>query len=124
MLANKLVLAGFKVLVVERGPGGDVDGPNSPGNVPGNFLKMLDTDLNWQYQTTPQVGLNNRVLNGHRGTGLGGASRLNYMSWVRGPKADFDDWAKLVGDETWTWENVLPHFKEVSHNLLTRINMS
>ncbi|RDW84957.1 hypothetical protein BP6252_02547 [Coleophoma cylindrospora] len=109
VLANKLVLAGFSVLVVERGPRGEV----KDQDVPGNFLKMLDSELNWQYRTTPQVGLNNRVLDGHRGTGIGGGSRLNYMSWVRGPKADFDDWAKLVGDESWSWDNVLPHFKEM-----------
>lgn len=112
VLAHELVLAGYTVLVVERGSSSD-DQSFDPADIPGNFLKMLDTDLNWQYKTTPQKELNGRVLTGHRGTGVGGSSRLNFMSWVRGPKADFDDWAQLVGDNTWSWNKVLQDFKEV-----------
>lgn len=117
VVANKLVLAGFTVLVVERGPGAEIDEPN---NIPGNFLKMLDTEANWQYDTVPQKGLHNRVLKGHRGTGLGGSSRLNFMSWVRGPKVDYDDWASLVGDDSWKWDNILPDLKSVRESLLRR----
>lgn len=112
-MAHELILAGYTVLVVERGPSSDEQSPD-PANIPGNFLKSLETDLNWQYQTIPQKGLNGRVLTGHRGTGLGGGSRLNFMSWVRGPKADFDDWGRLVGDDSWSWKKVLQDFKEVS----------
>lgn len=59
------------------------------------------------------MGLNARTLDGHRGTGLGGGSRLNFMSWVRGPKADFDDWAELVDDDSWSWNVVVEDFKNV-----------
>jgi choline dehydrogenase len=111
-VAHELLLAGYSVLIVERGPAND-DASDKAIGIPGNFLQNLATDANWQYQTTPQPGLNGRVLAGHRGTGLGGSSRLNYMSWVRGPKADFDDWAELVGDDSWMWNNVLPEFKKV-----------
>ena len=116
MLANKLVLAGFTVLVIERGPGGDIQESDVPilnANIPGNFLKTLDTELNWRFEIAPQKGLNGRSLKGHRGTGLGGSSRVNFMAWVRGPKADFDDWADLVGDESWKWEKVLGDMKSV-----------
>jgi choline dehydrogenase-like flavoprotein len=111
-LAHELVVAGHTVLIVERGPGSNAKG-HDPADIPGNFLKMLDTDSNWQYETTPQPGLKGRVLDGHRGTGLGGSSRLNFMSWVRGPKADFDEWAELVGDDSWAWNNVLKDLKGV-----------
>jgi choline dehydrogenase-like flavoprotein len=111
-LAHELVLAGHTVLVVERGPDNS-DESRSQSDIPGNFLKSLETDLNWQYKTTPQKSLNGRVLSGHRGTGLGGSSRLNFMSWVRGPKADFDDWAQLVGDDSWSWSKVVHDFKKV-----------
>ena len=37
----------------------------------------------------------------------------NFMAWVRGPKADYDNWAELVGDPWWRWESVLPVLNEV-----------
>ena len=32
---------------------------------------------------------------------LGGSSGINYMMYVRGSDADFDDWAAITGDESW-----------------------
>ena len=28
------------------------------------------------------------------------------MAWVKGPSADYDDWAELVDDSWWRWNNV------------------
>ena len=41
---------------------------------------------------------------------LGGGSSVNGMVWVRGNRADFDEWASL-GCEGWDYESVLPYFK-------------
>lgn len=35
------------------------------------------------------------------------------MAMARGPAADYDDWANIVEDKSWRWENVLPLMKEV-----------
>ena len=47
-----------------------------------------------------------------RGKSLGGSSNLNYMLYVRGHPLDYDNWANLTGDLTWSYENVLPYFKK------------
>ena len=43
---------------------------------------------------------------------LGGSSSINFMAYTRGNPHDFDDWAKMTGDETWSWANTLPYFKK------------
>jgi choline dehydrogenase len=33
------------------------------------------------------------------------------MIYMRGQSRDYDQWAQLTGDETWTWDQSLPYFK-------------
>lgn len=33
------------------------------------------------------------------------------MIHLRGHKKDFDNWANITGDPSWSWEGVLPYFK-------------
>jgi choline dehydrogenase len=63
------------------------------------------------YNTEPDVGLNGRTLRYPRGKTLGGCSSINGMIYMRGQARDYDQWAKLTGDDTWTWNNALPYFK-------------
>lgn len=35
------------------------------------------------------------------------------MAWVRGPKVDYSDWAELVGDDWWKWDNILERMKKL-----------
>lgn len=35
------------------------------------------------------------------------------MALARGPAADYDDWAHIVGDDGWKWKNILPLMREV-----------
>lgn len=35
------------------------------------------------------------------------------MALARGPAADYDGWAEIVGDESWKWKNILPLMREV-----------
>lgn len=41
-----------------------------------------------------------------RGKGLGETSQVNFSCWCVGPAANYDTWARLVGDDVWKWENV------------------
>ncbi|KAF8317354.1 hypothetical protein DL93DRAFT_2076960, partial [Clavulina sp. PMI_390] len=41
-----------------------------------------------------------------------GHSGLNGTLMIRGPKADYDQWAEW-GNEGWAWKDVLPLFKKV-----------
>jgi choline dehydrogenase-like flavoprotein len=66
---------------------------------------------NWNYITAPQKQLENRELYYPRGKGLGGSSAINFAFYSRGPKDDFDEWARQVGDDFYKYENALPLLK-------------
>ena len=70
---------------------------------------------NWQFQTEPQPGLNGRRGYQPRGRVLGGSSSINAMIYARGQQADYDHWAAL-GNEGWSFNDVLPYFKRAEHN--------
>lgn len=42
-----------------------------------------------------------------------GGRAVNYMALARGPAADYDEWAKIVGDDGWKWDRILPLMKNV-----------
>ncbi|KIW09428.1 hypothetical protein, variant [Verruconis gallopava] len=78
-------------------------------DVPGLFLATLgNRDYDWVHQTVPQKGNKGKVHHLPRGKALGGSTAINYMMYVRGSSADYDDWAELTGDESWG-------SKEMSH---------
>ncbi|KAJ7692580.1 aryl-alcohol-oxidase from pleurotus Eryingii [Mycena rosella] len=68
-----------------------------------------DTPHNWNYTTTAQTGMNNRVLNYPRGFVLGGTSSVNFQNYARGSKEDYDRFAKVTGDEGWSWNSLIPY---------------
>lgn len=70
---------------------------------------------NWAFNTVPQKGLNGRIGYQPRGKGLGGSSAINAMVYIRGHRADYDQWASL-GNPGWSWSDVLPYFKRAEDN--------
>ncbi len=69
---------------------------------------------NWRFETEPQKAMNNRRGYQPRGKVLGGSSSLNAMIYIRGHKADYDEWARL-GNKGWSYDDVLPYFKKSEH---------
>ncbi|CZT20873.1 uncharacterized protein RCC_06733 [Ramularia collo-cygni] len=43
---------------------------------------------------------------------LGGSSGSNFMMYVRGSDQDYDDWAIITGDETWSSANLKPYMRK------------
>ncbi|KAJ6451688.1 aryl-alcohol oxidase-like protein, partial [Mycena vulgaris] len=74
----------------------------------GNLLGP--TIYEWNYTTTPQTGLNDRVLSYSRAHMLGGCSSHNGMFYTRGTVDDFNRYAELTGDMGWSCNEILPHF--------------
>ncbi|KAJ6535897.1 pyranose dehydrogenase [Mycena vulgaris] len=64
----------------------------------------------YNYSTTPQSGLNGRVVPYARGRILGGCSSHNGMYYTRGSRDDFDRYAALTGEAGWSWDRLLPYF--------------
>lgn len=51
-----------------------------------------------------------------RGTGIGGSTNHHALIDGRGSALIYDEWAKLTGDDTWSYENVLFYFKKMECN--------
>jgi choline dehydrogenase-like flavoprotein len=101
-----------KVLLLEAG--GD---PVFYNSIPFIAVGLLgNPEYDWKYQTVPQkdshLAMNENRSSWPRGKLLGGSSNLNYMLYVRGNPKDYDDWAKVTGDDSWSYENLLPFFKK------------
>ncbi len=96
-----------RVLLIEAG-GRD----NYPWiHIPVGYLFCIGNPrTDWLYSTEPEAGLNGRALRYPRGKTLGGCSSINGMIYMRGQARDYDAWARLTGDDTWSWANVLPAF--------------
>lgn len=74
---------------------------------------FMNTDLNWNYHTPPQKHAKGRAINYSRGKGLGGSTAINFACYDIGPKDDFEEWANLVGDDTWRWEHSLQRYRSL-----------
>ncbi len=75
---------------------------------------MVFGKRNWRFETEPQEGLNGRKGYQPRGKVLGGSSSINAMIYIRGHKADYDEWARL-GNKGWSYKDILPYFKKSEH---------
>ncbi|MCM5681111.1 GMC family oxidoreductase N-terminal domain-containing protein [Schlegelella sp. S2-27] len=82
-------------------------------HIPVGYLYCIGNPrTDWLYQTEPDAGLNGRTLRYPRGKTLGGCSSINGMIYMRGQSRDYDQWARLTGDDAWRWDQVLPAFKQ------------
>ncbi|KAE8371003.1 hypothetical protein BDV26DRAFT_299205 [Aspergillus bertholletiae] len=96
------------ILILEAGS--DPSSNPNTQSFPGLF-SLLGSDLDWAYSTEPQTNTGNRVHTVHSGKALGGGSVINFGGWSRGDATDYDDWARMVGDQRWSYEGLLPYFR-------------
>lgn len=102
--------AGVEVVALEAGPADK----NKFVRIPAGFAKLFRTDLDWHYLTEPQPQLGDRQIYWPRGRMLGGSSSMNAMMWVRGFRADYDEWARLAG-ERWGFAAAVEQFRRIEN---------
>ncbi|PCG92769.1 Glucose-methanol-choline oxidoreductase [Penicillium occitanis (nom. inval.)] len=97
------------VLVVEAGEDRSKDPlVLTPGLVAGMYG---NPDYDWNFNSVPQPGLNNRKINQPRGKQLGGSSALNFMMLVYPNRGSIDSWEAL-GNEGWGYDSLAPYFRK------------
>jgi choline dehydrogenase-like flavoprotein len=112
VLANKLSRCGnYSVCLIEAGP----KDKHWAIHLPIGIVQLMSNKrLNWLYSSKKESTLNHRNILNPRGKTLGGSSSINAMLYVRGQKQDYDHWEAL-GNEGWTYDDVLPYFKSTQH---------
>jgi choline dehydrogenase len=100
-----------KVAVLEAG------GPDNKPEIslPAAFPILLKSSVDWDLYGEPEPGLGGRRLYLPRGKVLGGSGSINAMIYLRGNRADYDEWA-AGGAEGWSYDEVLPYFKKSEDN--------
>ena len=112
VLANRLSAdPGVSVLLLEAG----APDKKMEIHVPAAYSKLNRTAVDWAYWTEPQEHVDGRRMYLPRGKTLGGSSSTNAMAYVRGNRADYDNWAAM-GNPGWEYDSVLPYFKRSECN--------
>lgn len=114
VLANRLSAEpGRRVCLIEAGPEDNSALISTPLGVAG---LIRNPKFNWCFNTEPEPHVDGRQMFWPRGKTLGGSSSINAMVYMRGHAADYDDWARAVEDPQWSYEALLPLFREHENN--------
>ena len=108
VLANRLSSTGRRVLLLEAGGRGGHFWLRLPV---GYFRSIYDPRFSWQFEVEPQQATGDRRIVWPRGRVLGGSSAINGLIYIRGQRADFEEWAR-AGAEGWSFRELLPFFKK------------
>jgi choline dehydrogenase len=82
-------------------------------HIPVGYLYCIGNPrTDWCFRTQPEDGLGGRSILYARGRVLGGCSSINAMIYMRGQARDYDQWANLTDDDSWSWKQVLPLFRQ------------
>lgn len=112
VLANRLSEnPSVSVLLIEAG------GPDKKMeiSIPAAYSKLNRTEVDWGFETEPQEHVLGRKIYLPRGKVLGGCSSTNAMAYIRGNRADYDEWAAM-GNKGWSFDEVLPYFTKSENN--------
>jgi choline dehydrogenase-like flavoprotein len=100
-----------KVAVLEAG------GPDTRPEIamPIAFPMLLKSTVDWDLLGEVEPGLGGRRLYLPRGKVVGGSGSINAMIYVRGNRADYDEW-EAGGADGWGYDDVLPYFRRSEDN--------
>jgi choline dehydrogenase len=97
---------GVRVLLLEAGAAE----PSAAMADPAAWPLLWRTSVDWAYETVPQRGADDAVLQWPRGKVLGGSSGINGMIHFRGDRSSYDAW-EAAGATGWNYDALLPFFK-------------
>ena len=100
-----------QVALIEAGPADDAPEIHTPVA----FAQLFKSDHDWDYSSEPEPALGGRRIYLPRGKVLGGCSSMNAMIYMRGNRADYDEWA-AAGASGWSYDEVLPYFIKAENN--------
>ena len=84
--------------------------------IPFGLINLMgNPKFDWRLRTTPQKAKNGATASVPRGKTLGGSGSINSMVYIRGRASDYDKWSEL-GADGWSWNDVLPYFKQQENN--------
>ncbi len=101
-----------RVLVLEAGP----PDTNDLIHIPAAFSALFRSEFDWDHSTVWETQLHNRRVYLPRGRMLGGSSSLNAMIYIRGNRADYDEWRDELDCPGWGFEEMLPYFRRAEKN--------
>lgn len=117
VLANRLSENGkHRVTLIEAG-GSDtaLNLMNFFVHLPLGYGKMFyNPSVNWMYATEPDPGLNGQRDHWPRGRILGGSSSINAMVWIRGHRADYEEWG--AENPGWGWDECNAAYRALEDN--------
>lgn len=100
-----------KVALIEAGGLDDADQIHTPVA----FGQLFKGRYDWDFSTEPEPGLGGRRAYLPRGKVVGGCSSTNAMIYMRGHRADYDDWV-AEGAAGWGYDDLLGHFMRSEDN--------
>src|SRR5215831_8824379 len=101
----------IRVALIEAGRKDDAPEIHTPVAFP----RLFKTDHDWDYSSEPEPALGGRRVYLPRGKVLGGSSSMNAMIYIRGNRADYDQWA-ADGATGWSYEELLRYFIKAEAN--------
>jgi choline dehydrogenase len=112
-IAGRLAESGASVIVVEAGKSDEQFLVKKPGMIgPMHSVPEIKRTVDWGYYSVPQKHLLDRKMPVPRGKVVGGSSSINGMVYVRGNRANFDDWA-AEGNTGWDADSVNAAYKRM-----------
>jgi choline dehydrogenase len=113
VLANRLSEdRDVRVLLVEAG-GRDND---DLIHMPAGYGALARGRHDWDLSSHHEPFADRRRIYLPRGKVLGGSSSMNAMVYIRGNRADYDEWRDEYGCDGWGYDELLPYFKRAEDN--------
>ncbi|KAF5382119.1 hypothetical protein D9615_004436 [Tricholomella constricta] len=81
--------------------------------LPSAFTLLFHTKHVYELHTEPQAFAREATRYWPRGKMLGGCSSINAQMAQYGAPGDFDEWAKIIGDDSWSWDKFQRYFRKL-----------